>query len=96
MSSENIKTGLKLSEAIKLLEENDGALIKHDDEEHWSYVEDCIFHVRNQLYSVKLPPPKTVTVTKESLSKAFVHLNGHIKHMAYNSAFEQLCKELGL
>ena len=93
MSSENIKTGLKLSEAIKLLEENDGALMRLEDDTKSDYYR--IYGVPmllNELYDVKLPPPKTVTVTRDDITKAY-----NKTHPIFNSnSLEYFCKELGL
>lgn len=101
MSSENIKTGLKLSEAIKLLEENDGALIKPDNSNDDFYAPfPWTMATLTNTYSVKLPPPKTVTVTKADVIKAFYKSyeehkleNGHILN---NWNIEKFLKELGL
>lgn len=93
MSIENIKTGLKLSEAIKLLEENEGALIRLKDDTKSDYYR--IYGVPmllNELYDVKLPPPKTVTVTRADVERAYIKA-----HPLFNSnSLEHFCKELGL
>lgn len=103
MSIENIKTGLRLSEAIKLLEENDGALVRPETEydkiHSFDIVEKWVFSTKC-LWSVKLPPPKTVTVTRDDVVKAFYESyeehkleNGHILN---DWNIEKFLKELGL
>jgi hypothetical protein len=93
---ENIITGLKLSEAVKLLEENEGALIKPDDYQHENleFRELKYFDMEfNRTYSVKLPPPKSVSVTREMLKEAWLK---HVFIVNELQQFEKLCKELGL
>ena len=96
MSSENIKTGLKLSEAIKLLEENDGALIKPDNSNDDFYAPfPWTMATLTNTYSVKLPP-KTVTVTRADIIRA-IDKNTHLMSFAYpDKAIDAVCKELGL
>lgn len=94
MSSENIKTGLRLSEAIKLLEENDGALIKPDSSNDDFYAPfPWTMAILTNTYTVKLPPPKTVTVTKEQLHKILDPLEYNLTAL---KDFEKFLKELGL
>lgn len=88
---ENIITNLKLSEAIKLLEKNEGA-------ELWvpqyriNFIEaKTIYHNKSELYSVKLPPPKSVVVTKDKLVDAWLEIQ-----VLLPSNFDKFCKELGL
>ncbi len=68
-----IKTGLKLSEAIKLLEENESALIRPEisivSDADFSHNADWPINV-SCLYSVKLPPPKSVSVTRADVFDA--------------------------
>lgn len=63
-----IKTRLKLSEAVKLLEENESALIRPDE-----YLVDLSIYYN---YYVKLPPPKTIEVTEERLRIAYANSHG--------------------
>lgn len=99
MSSENIKTGLKLSEAIKLLEENEGALVKPETEyakiHSFDIVEKWVFSTKC-LWSVKIPPPKTVTVTRAAVERAYNKTHPIFDNIDYNNSFYQFCKELGL
>lgn len=96
MSSENIKTGLKLSEAIKLLEENEGALVRPSDYVcEYSFAPIDNWRLRIPMtYDVKLPPPKTVTVTRADIEKAWLKSKAPISYPV--SMFELFCKELGL
>lgn len=70
-----IKTGLKLSEAIKLIEENNyRALIRintvdnRHDFENVDLVDLSIYYN----YDIKLPPPKSVSVTRDFVYKAYI------------------------
>lgn len=94
MSSENIKTGLKLSEAVKLIEENENALIRISGSLfQWQR----IYNIQADTYckyDVKLPPPKTVTVTKADIERAWLKSKAPISYPV--SMFELFCKELGL
>ena len=92
MSSENIKTGLKLSEAIRLIEENEGSLLRvEDDLYEYPFLKSEYWLSRtDRTYSVKLPPPKTVTVTRADIEKAFDRINLRFQYM------DEFCKELGL
>jgi hypothetical protein len=95
MSSENIKTGLRLSEAIKLLEENEGALVRPSDyvcEYSFAPIDNWRLRI-SMTYDVKLPPPKTVTVTKEQLHKILDPLEYNLTAL---KDFEKFLKELGL
>lgn len=90
MSSENIKTGLKLSEAVKLIEENENALIRISDSLfQWQRIYNIQIEI-NRTYDVKLPPPKTVTVTRADIERAFDRINLRFQYM------DEFCKELGL
>lgn len=97
MSEQNSKiiTGLRLSEAIKYLEEHEKALIKRDQSpiHCFSSLENWAMDVKST-YSVKLPPPKSVTITKQMISDAWGNyvygINGEVLD------FEAFCKELGL
>lgn len=68
--NENIKSGLRLSEAIKLIEENEGALIRSEKglNDYRPLMNQSLSI--NDTYSVKLPPPKSVTVTREDVVEA--------------------------
>ena len=92
MSDAKIITGLRLSEAVKLLEENENALIRTNGAGNfWPSDE---FRIKtDQKYDVKLPPPKntSVTVTRNKLDDAWLEVQ-----MNLPNNFEQFCKELGL
>lgn len=103
MNSENIKTGLKLSEAIKLLEENEGALITvHNATYDWldyDYLFNSSLAVihKKSIWDVKLPPPKTVTVTRADIAAIWPNFISYEHfHNTKFEVFEQFCKELGL
>lgn len=95
-SNEQVITGLRLSEAVKLLEENDNGLIKpegyseavFDKLSKWSLNFDST-------YSVKLPPPKSVQVTRADVINAGNKIQGR-HQLSMSEYMEQLCKELGL
>lgn len=94
MSTEQIKSGLRLSEAIKYCEENRDAEISKQ-----TVYGDTGFMPPNNLicdvdatYSVKLPPPKSVTVTRADLVDVFEQFDIRLSE----KYFDQLCKELGL
>lgn len=91
-----IITGLKLSEAIKYLEENDGVLIKFSGTSNidtFYRLKDLRFDT-DLKYDIKLPPPKTVSVTRADIEKAFYAQNLSILSNA--GILDALCKELGL
>lgn len=88
-----IITGLKLSEAIKYCEENEGALIANQGTDIYDKVQNTSFYVGN-VYSVKLPPPKSVSVNLASIKGAWVRHVG--TDWQGNLNFDKFCKELGL
>lgn len=102
MSSENIKTGLKLSEAIKLLEENEVALIKPDNSNDDFYAPfPWTMATLTNTYSVKLPPPKTVTVTRADVCNAYAKVCKAVESKRRSLVepifdLNEFCKELGL
>ena len=97
MSKENIKTGLKLSDAVRLIEENENALIKHhnDNLSQWQRIYNITLDI-DWKYDVKLPPLKTVTVIRDDVRRA-IEKNTHLMKFAYlDKAIDAVCKELGL
>lgn len=95
MSNENIKTGLRLSEAVKLIEDNPGALLNCEqmDYEFRANIRDTFLSITST-YSVKLPPPKSVQVTKQMINDAW---ENHVYGINWEVlGFEAFCKELGL
>lgn len=98
-----IKTGLKLSEAVKLLEESPGALITiHDSTYDW-LTYDYLFNsslaviYKKSLWSVKLPPPmppRAVSVTRTDVFDAVESTD--ISMLPHKELAEKLCRKLGL
>lgn len=85
-----IKTGLKLSEAIKYCEDNHGALIMPDGGAGFKSLSAWILFC-DITYSVKPPPPKSVVVTQTILAEAWEKANA-----SRGELFKNVCKELGL
>jgi hypothetical protein len=95
-----IKSGLKLSEAVKLIEENEGALLMPENDfgapKKFLELKHHELKVRCK-YSVKLPPPKSVSVTRVLLARAVSKTQMEPVEVVLNSDyFINLCKELGL
>lgn len=96
---EKIITGLRLSEAIKYCEDNDKVLIKPDEHagyaSHYEFAPPDRFQmITSYTWTVKLPPPKTVSVTRADIEKAFYAQNLSILSNA--GILDALCKDLGL
>lgn len=97
MSKENIKTGLKLSDAVRLIEENKNALIKYHNVNlsKWQQIYMITLDIDCK-YGVKLPPLKTVTVIRDDVIRA-IDKNIHLMKFEYlDEAVDAFCKELGL
>lgn len=93
-----IKTGLRLSEAMKLIEENEGAMIKchqYPGDDFLNPYYAALTFQRDTTWDVKLPPPKTVSVTRLDLEKAF-HTMRKQNYCVDASLVTDFCKELGL
>ena len=93
----HIVTGLKLSEAVKLLEENPGALIMPENDfgapKKFLELKHHELKVRCK-YSVKLPPPKSVSVTRADVFDAVESTD--ISMLPHKELAEKLCRKLGL
>jgi len=89
-----IKTGLKLSEAVKLLEENPGAELSNQIDIFPDSFRPLYFWQLklNEHYAVKLPPPMPPMAVSVTRADVKIVLN----RLGLEGWFEQFCKESGL